>query len=337
MLAFRGSKLEGRRANHDVADAIDVSDVNAVSAEVKRIVKALYPSAPLHLLDRAFLDFERMYLGEDPAYCGCDTPYHDIQHSLDVALAAARLLDGYERTHRNGSTLGPGRIMVGILVALFHDCGYIRRAGLEEDVNGAVFTKVHVGRGGDHLLKYMPALGMGESAEIAAELIHYTGFERALEDLDLGDKLWEEVGHIIGTADLIAQMSDRCYLEKCRDFLYPEFVVGGEARTVKPDGSVEVLYTSAQELLGKTPLFYEFVVKPRIEDGFRASYRHAETHFGGVNLYMQELDKNFEHLKRVLDADDFSLLRRRPQAFLAEGVESTESAVADGGDRARAS
>ena len=319
--------MEGRRANHDVADSVDVSDALAVREEIKRIVRGLYPAAPLHLLDRAFVDFERMFLGEDPAFCGCDTPYHDIQHSLDVALCAARLFDGYERTRRNGSTLGPNRIMVGILVALFHDCGYVRRKGLEEDINGAVFTKVHVARGGDFLMRYLPALGMSEAADIAAELIHYTGFERALEDLDVGDQLWEEVGHMVGTADLVAQMSDRCYLEKCRDFLYPEFVVGGEARTVKPDGSVEVLYATAQELLGKTPLFYEFVVKPRIEEGFRASYRHAETHFGGVNLYMDELEKNLTHLKRVLDADDWGLLRRRPAAFMAEDVQSTEDAV----------
>ena len=37
------------------------------------------------------------------------------------------------------------------------------------------------------------------------------------------------VGHLLGTADMIAQMADRCYLEKCRDRLYAEFVLGGVA------------------------------------------------------------------------------------------------------------
>ena len=35
------------------------------------------------------------------------------------------------------------------------------------------------------------------------------------------------VGHLLGTADMIAQIADRCYLEKCRDRLYAEFVLGG--------------------------------------------------------------------------------------------------------------
>ena len=38
-----------------------------------------------------------------------------------------------------------------------------------------------------------------------------------------------KLGHLLGTADMIAQMADRCYLEKCRDRLYPEFVLGGVA------------------------------------------------------------------------------------------------------------
>jgi hypothetical protein len=41
--------------------------------------------------------------------------------------------------------------------------------------------------------------------------------------------MFRRLGNMLGTADIIAQMADRCYLEKCRDRLFPEFVAGGLA------------------------------------------------------------------------------------------------------------
>ena len=37
------------------------------------------------------------------------------------------------------------------------------------------------------------------------------------------------LGFMIASSDLMVQTADRCYLEKCRDRLYPEFVLGGVA------------------------------------------------------------------------------------------------------------
>lgn len=44
----------------------------------------------------AFADAVRLYEGGDPAYLPCETEYHDIQRVLDVTLAMARLMDGYQ-------------------------------------------------------------------------------------------------------------------------------------------------------------------------------------------------------------------------------------------------
>lgn len=303
-----------------MTDKVDVTDPAAVCAECVRLVRQLHPEARIDILEQAFRDFEGMFYGDDPQYLGCDTPYHDIQHSLDVTLATARLLHGYEHPRRNGSRLGSERMIVGLIVSLFHDCGYIRRTSEEGCDHGAEFTKVHVARGAGYLQEYLPRLGWQGFGDLASELVHYTGFEREVTRLDLGDASWNQVGYMVGTADLVAQMADRCYLEKCRDFLYPEFVLGGEAEVAKADGSVEIVYASATELLGKTPLFYEHVVMPRLDGIFEESYRHAETYFGGRNLYMEAVQKNMQYLYRVLDADDFQLLRRRPKAQLAPGL-----------------
>ena len=64
-------------------------------------------------------------------------------------------------------------------------------------------------------------------------------------------KLCEQKDARMATADLLAQMADRCYLEKCRDLLYPEFELAGLTRRRNPDGSVTVGITDhAQGLLG---------------------------------------------------------------------------------------
>jgi len=39
----------------------------------------------------------------------------------------ARLLVGYERSHAGEQRLGAERALLGLVVALFHDAGYIRR------------------------------------------------------------------------------------------------------------------------------------------------------------------------------------------------------------------
>jgi hypothetical protein len=90
--------MELRKNNFDVSNRVDTTDSHAVNAEVVRIFLELYPDASVHVLNRSFRDMARLQLGEYPGYRACDTDYHNMQHSLDVTLAMARLMDGYERT-----------------------------------------------------------------------------------------------------------------------------------------------------------------------------------------------------------------------------------------------
>ena len=91
-----------RRNDFDVTDLIRTTDPVEVGNEVVQIFERLYPGAGLRTLRRAFEDITAFYGGASGAYLPCDTEYHDIQHVLDVTLAMARLMDGYERS-RNGS------------------------------------------------------------------------------------------------------------------------------------------------------------------------------------------------------------------------------------------
>ena len=125
------------------------------------------------------------------------------------------------------------------------------------------------------------------------------------------ERKFRVLGNLLGSADIIAQMSDRCYLEKCRDRLYPEFVAAGIARRRDAEGREQVLYASGNDLVFKTPGFYSGASK-RLEDDLDGSYRLAERHFGGQNLYLEELAKNIRFAREMVADGDASALRRVP-------------------------
>ncbi|MDH4191752.1 MAG: hypothetical protein OEW21_16310, partial [Betaproteobacteria bacterium] len=87
-----------RRSDHDVCNEVKTTDAEAVGMEVTRIYLALYGMRRATVMRQAFDEIARLYRGDHPAFHPCDTGYHDIQHVLDVALAMARLMDGYERS-----------------------------------------------------------------------------------------------------------------------------------------------------------------------------------------------------------------------------------------------
>jgi hypothetical protein len=297
------------RNHYDVSDSIDVTDPSAVNAEVKRIFLALYPDASTSRIDQAFRDLRLLYQGRFPGYHSSDTAYHDIQHVLDVTLAMARLMEGYERAKIGPGPIGDQLFCLGIVTALFHDCGYVRELDDTVHRNGAELTLTHVSRGARFLQRYLPQIGMGEMAEIAAALIHFTGYEMPLAQIKVPTLRHSLLGNLLGSADIIAQLSDRCYLEKCRDRLYPEFLAGGIARKRLPDGSEDVVYESGDDLLMKTPEFCAAAMQ-RLEKDLGGCYRYAGYNFGGRDLYRMRIDKNLRFAQALSQAHDTSALKR---------------------------
>ena len=314
-----------RRNDHDVTDSIRTTDPAAVAAEVARIFKALFGGGSAPEMKRAFRDAALLYRGEHPDYCACDTEYHDIQHVLDVTLAMARLMDGYQKSLVNGhgghSRLTRPLFIVGAIAALFHDFGYLRRRQDHRHRYGAEYTLVHVARGSLFLRRYVHRLGLGgEMADLAATLVHFTGYERPAETIRLAGERERRLGQMLGTADIIAQMSDRCYLEKCLDRLYPEFVLGRKAGEERGVARSLPVFASGEELVHRTPGFYAGA-KKRLSLQLARSYDYATRHFNGTNLYLEEMEKNVQHAVRVarvapVPREMRALLRRQPPRTL---------------------
>jgi len=239
-----------------------------------------------------------------------------------VTLAMARLIEGYQRSRRNGDEAMTREVFIaGILAALFHDFGYLRRRNDRRHRYGAEYTLTHVSRGAAFLRRYVRDLGLGDAlAHAAGTLVHYTGYERPPELIRLSDTLLRRVGQMLGTADILAQMADRCYLEKCRDRLYPEFALARLAGHRLAVSRTLPSFASGEDLVQKTPGFYQGALM-RLDLQLARAYEYAGRYFGGANLYLDEMKKNIRYAEVVAQGPASGMLRRRPPRTLPADVE----------------
>jgi hypothetical protein len=307
-----------RRNDYDVTNSVQVSSTVAVAEAVGQLFASAWPGESFERVEVAFSAFDKLFTGRMPGYHGVDTVYHDRQHSLDMTLAMARLMVGYESIVEPAQRFGAERAVMALVTSLFHDAGYIREFDDHQHRNGAEFTLYHVTRGARFLARFLPTIGMESWVATSTRVVHFTGYEVDLSQLQLPDPRDRKLGHLLGTADLIAQMADRCYLEKCRDRLYPEFVLGGIAASPGADGALQVRYSSGLDLLRQTPRFVRETRINRLEGEFQHAYRYLEPLFDGKNPYLEAIDRNLAFLDRVLRTERWPLLRRNPPLFTSE-------------------
>jgi len=303
--------LKYRRGNYDVTNTVCVSDPKAVSEEVCRLFQLNFPSAPMEKIEQAFIDFESIYTGNYPGYYAAETPYHDIQHCLDVTLCMTRLMIGYNR-YEEDNVLDAALAELGIIVSLFHDVGFIRQHGDEATPNGAVYIPTHVSRGGNFLAKYLPTLGLGHQTELAGKLLHFTGYEMAVSSIQSESPQQKLLGYMIASSDLLAQMADRCYLEKCSNRLYEEFIFAQMAcPEVGGKNPEDFQYASRDDMMKKTTGFMQSVIDVRLQETLGGVHNHIKSFFGGLHLYMDAMEKNKRYLEEKMMQDGWQGNLRR--------------------------
>lgn len=296
----------------DVTGTVNMANPGAVADAICTFMGKRYEDFDEVILRDGFIDLEDIFWGRYPGLLPCDTPYHDLRHSMSTALAMARMVDGYEAAHgSDGPALGAELATLGVLLALFHDVGFIRRLS-EAGINGACLIREHEQRSVDFTRVYLAGGPLARYAELA-ELIHTTNFAKCACEIFEGlTPQLVELGKMLGTSDLISQIAGRYYLERCHHFLFQEFVAAGADRTTSPSGETVILYPTPLDLLRKTPGFYEHLVKPRIEDEFNHAYRYIAVHFGGDDPYARAMQRNLDFLRDMIARNDFSGLQRKP-------------------------
>ncbi|OGO39858.1 MAG: hypothetical protein A2147_04455 [Chloroflexi bacterium RBG_16_57_8] len=269
----------------DVTLTVDTKDPRATNDFVRRIYGDRLGPDLFARVERTLTDIVRLFAGRYPGYAACDTIYHDLEHTLQAYLAAARIFDGMLRaTPRQVSDRD---VALGLISTLGHDTGYIKKSG-DRTGTGAKYSLVHVDRSREFMSSYLSEQNFDQrEIRCVNDMISCTGLT-----VDVSRVLWHAngsaaAGFVVGTADYLGQMSDPCYPQKLPG-LYQEYV----------EGNVEG-YESAQDLLVKTPEFFHGFVMKRLEDDYRGVYRFAENHFGGENRYLLGIERNLALLERA--------------------------------------
>lgn len=270
-------------------DLLPMDSPQAVLDEVMVILELVSPDFETGTVTSVFNTTVRLYHGNYSGYRACNTEYHDLRHTTETFLAMARLIHG---ALLDGETFTDRQIILGLIAALLHDAGYIQK---EQDTvgTGSKYTANHVRRSMDFLKRHGSEFDLSDE-EIAdcQAIILCTELAVDISTIKFSSDNTKLLGKMLGSADVIAQMADRTYLEKLL-FLYYELKEAGIGD-----------YESEVDLLKKTLAFYEFIAQ-RLETTLDTTDRFMNSHFDArwgtrANLYQVAIEKQKNYLKQIL-------------------------------------
>jgi hypothetical protein len=273
---------------------IDTRNADSVEREVQTAYLAMYSTADQALVGRLFGWAMDCFSGRYGGYQAVDARYHDLEHTLQGTLCLTKILWGRFRAKAQ-PVVTQDDFELGILAMLLHDAGYLKKQD-DRQGTGAKYTLVHVERStafAEELLSskgYHPA-----SIKAVQNMIHCTGVNVDLPSIPFACEEERLVGFALGTADLLGQMAAPDYVDKL-PILYAEFVES--SRYQKGRFSLVGQFTSAEDLMVKTPAFWDHLVRPRIEQDFGGLYRFlSDPYPDGANPYLERIEANLDRLK----------------------------------------
>ncbi len=257
--------------------------------EILFLARSISPSINLALIREVHNDLTAFFSGSHPGFQKNRLPYHNLRHTQMVVLATIRLFHGL---HCNGIPISGDMLQKGLLAAYFHDTGMLLKKD-DPAASGTQYLDGHENRSILFLQNYVIGKGMGDSiARECSIIINYTKLYSDPATFDYHSHEVQIVGQAVGSADILAQMADRYYLE-CLPLLYNEQEAGGIN-----------CHRSALELIEHTANFYQNVVLNRLASTFSNTYTALRTHFRerhniDRNLYIERIDKNIGYLRRI--------------------------------------
>ena len=276
---------------------VATKDPTAVEVEVQSAHLAIFPRGDKAFVPQIFDWAIDCFTGLYADYQPIDARYHDFEHTLQGTLCLARLLRARHQANAEPK-LTPKMFQLAMLAILLHDTGYLKKKG-DNEGTGAKYTVIHVRRSAEfaaELLgkKHFPA---GEIKTVQ-NMILCTGINASLDKIPFQSDLERTTGFALGTADLLGQMAAEDYVEKL-PVLYAEFA---EAAHYPHDESSNIAtFSGSDDLIQKTPGFWENYVRPKLEQDFGGLYRFLNDPFpSGRNAYVERVEVNMKRLRRSL-------------------------------------
>ena len=270
-------------------DLTNISSPSETFAEIKKILLMLDPSLDLSLIEDAYNDIILLFNGKFPGYRTSNTKYHNLEHTCAVTLATARLIHGL---HVQDQSFSTRVIQLGIISALFHDTGLIQ-TDEENEGTGAQYTIGHEVRSITLMEKYLSDKGLSaEDILDCSHIIMCTKLSLSLDKIRFNSDEIKIMGKVLGSADLIAQMADRTYLEKL-PLLFLEFKEAGMEGFETP-----------LEIFQNTEDFYHSVAITRLTEELSGVSYAALYHFRSRweidrDLYAESMKNNIRYMKKV--------------------------------------
>ncbi len=279
------------------------SEPEEVWHKVADLIASISPKFEVFAVRPVFDDVIRLFHGKYPGYYAIKTPYHNLPHTLDVFVCAARLMHGL---WISGTKLDNREIALVMFATLLHDVGYAQSRDGKETGTGAQYTPTHVARGLEFLHRYAHEHGIPDDfVQDLTPVICCSDPRLPISAISFPSDRIRLAGQILGTADLVGQMADRNYLEKLA-FLFQEFEEANMGD-----------FKSVHDMMRKTSLFFA-KIQVKLDEDFAGLYSRFLPHFRKTlgeerNFYMESISKNMDYLAKLTAMDEaeyFKLLRR---------------------------
>jgi hypothetical protein len=284
-------------------DLINYNSKSGTYTEILKTLSLVVPDFDTSYLKNVYGDIICLFNGDYPGYRASNTKYHNLEHTCSVTLATARLIHGL---HVQGKRFSSRVILLGLVGALFHDTGLIQREE-ERGGTGAQYTIGHEERSVELMGKYLTSGGFSaEDINDCGNIILSTNLNLTLGEISFRSDETRSMGRVVGSADLIAQMADRNYLEKL-PLLFLEF------KEARMSGFVTPL-----ELFKNTGEFYHSVVRTRLTKEMGNVSSAALFHFKerwGIDrdLYAEAITNNIKYMTKIYDdcAESFDCVLKK--------------------------
>lgn len=289
---------------------IDTRDYRSVAFGIIQAFHEAYPESNSFYIPRLVNDVKNIFAGKFENLCAIDTHYHDFEHTLQATLCLTRIL--ISRQLRSITpTLTDEDFKLALVAIMLHDTGYLKSKG-DREGTGAKYTRIHEQRSCQYAARYLSQFGWdAERIEAVQNMIRCTGPNADIATLNFSRPIEKVLGQAVCTADYIGQMSDPHYVGKLYH-LYEEFEESDNYNNIPQK---ERAFSSFQELLFKTPLFWEKIVLPRmhVECDNMLQFLTLDDH---SSPYLEAIEDNIKEI-RTINASPTPVYKRQPQKAIA--------------------
>lgn len=270
---------------------IDTTHAAPVAAAARATVQRLFSPSQFETIDRLFAGIEKLFHGGYLDYQANDLRYHDYRHTLQVTVAYMDLFEG--RQHSGEPPFSQRQFELGLATALLHDSGYLKLRS-DREGTGAKYTFCHVLRSCALAASYLPTQGFKpDEIDTILGAIRSTGPSTVGMKLRFNRRDDHVLASLVASADYLAQMAADDYPDEL-ELLFNEFAESDSFLGIPHSRRT---FKSAAELIAGSTLFWERVVKPKLENDFLGVYRYL-TAPDGANPYVEAIERNLDIIAR---------------------------------------